>query len=255
MSSSLRKLLLCFAAVVDATVLQMDLPANTNFDVQLLALAVQGIGNIAGPRVWYNEEVFWTDEPSSAWFVNNWFTTHYGLQFLNATSVCDIVATLEPGLFAGVVIYDAAQLDASQWIAATMAGLYHWLPVTAAILADPAYSPCLAALPVQADLRGRWQNMTSAYEWALDNLMPACNKTLTYSVGHSHDGIMIGGDPAIAIGLDLPIQLGAFIFNLSPANESFEINGQKYPAYPEDAAMFSRILTYIDPLAGRPSRL
>ena len=54
-----------------------------------------------------------------------------------------------PGTATGLVLYDAAVLDASRWLAVTTSSLHGWLPATPAQVADPAYA-CLSKLPVKA---------------------------------------------------------------------------------------------------------
>ena len=102
---------------------------------------------------------------------------------------------------------------------------------------------CFAGLQVVEDLRGRFPDDLAAYRWALDNLMPQCNKHLAFSAGHTHGDSLLGGDPAITIGLDYPIAQKAFIFNLSPAGIPCDFYNTKCPGYPAQAKLFDEVMS------------
>ncbi len=109
---------------------------------------------------------------------------------------------------------------------------------------------CFAGMPIVEDLRGRFDDDLAAYEWALGNLMPECNKSLVFSAGHSHGDTYIGGDPAITIGLDYPIARKAFVYSLAVIDRPWHRDGRPVPGYPEQAAMTDRILQSLDRPAG-----
>ncbi len=51
-----------------------------------------------------------------------------------------------------------------------LAGLEGWLPVTPGLVQQLED----LGLPVKEDLRRRWSDRVSLYQWAFDNLFPRC---------------------------------------------------------------------------------
>jgi hypothetical protein len=218
---------------------------NLSFDEQVLYFAFQGLANRnTPPPVYYIQPAFWTYNLSTQWFAANYLPTH-GINVQNVTSFCDLFASAggATGVL-GLALYDADLLDSTRWLAVTSSGLDSLLPVSPSLLANPLYSTCLGSLPVRANFTGgtaRFASNLAAYDWALANLMPRCNKTLLYSAGHSYtdstESVYLGGDPAIIMGVDIAVALSAFVFNLSP-------DTTKYAA---EAAEWAKIESALNP--------
>eukprot|EP01113_Clastostelium_recurvatum_P033518 TRINITY_DN4435_c0_g1_i4.p1 TRINITY_DN4435_c0_g1~~TRINITY_DN4435_c0_g1_i4.p1 ORF type:complete len:645 (-),score=159.00 TRINITY_DN4435_c0_g1_i4:29-1963(-) len=213
------------------------LPTNASLDEQTVLLAVQGIANKAAPTLYYIEPVFWSN-PTSTMQFKDYFTSSYNFTFIPINgSVCDVVTSFKRSL-KGLVVFDP-NIDATRYLALTIAGLDSVLPVNANMMSS---MPCLGGLPVVKDFRGQFSANLDAVQWGIDTLLPLCSPSSVYSAGQSHDDIFMGGDPAIFIGVDHAVRDRMFVFNLSPTNESFSIGGKTYPGHPADAHMWDKVM-------------
>lgn len=203
-----------------------DAAPLTSYNAQVATLVLQGLVNRDAPRAFFDTPVFWSGPASQRYFLESFLPT-LGFTFTNASGggLCGLLAAAPPGVVAGVALYDDAALDASRWLAVTAAGLLNLLPVTPAMRGDAGAFPCLAPLPVGADYSRPREtlNVTTnadAVAWGLRHLRPACDGARAYVAGHSFkdavESVNVGGDPAIAIGLDLAAALRLYVFNLSP---------------------------------------
>ncbi|NPV47444.1 MAG: hypothetical protein HPY69_10825 [Armatimonadetes bacterium] len=102
-------------------------------------------------------------------------------------------------------------------------------------LAGPAFT-------VRRDLRGKFADTISAYEWALRELMPRCSRRLAHTVnGGQVDGINVGVCGPMS-GFDWQTQNRGFVFNLGCTAEERVSYGTTCGGDPKQAAMYERIL-------------
>ena len=159
----------------------------------LLAVSIQGVANSApdGPHVF-----LLTNPSDAAWL-------EYCLR-LSPRETKQVSARTLLSLFAseieGQILYDPAQpftLD---------------LATTAAGIRRGVISATDLGLPTLLDFRGRWQSASAAYRWAIDSLLPLCNRARAALV------------PANVLALrDFAIQHRMFTLSppLDPEEESF----------------------------------
>lgn len=160
------------------------------YPARLCAAALQGLVNRGGPRIYLDygiyddpearrtNEVFFDDE---LWFgkyralLGNQdqcnlkeYRQRYHLALSNEN---DLIRFIEKHLemISGLVIWVEDFPDTAN-IAVMLAGLEGWLPVTPGLVQQLEEF----GLPVKEDLRRRWSDRVSLYQWAFDNLFPRC---------------------------------------------------------------------------------
>ncbi len=103
-------------------------------------------------------------------------------------------------------------------------------------------------LPVRHDLRGRFKDSLAAYDWALREVMPRCNRRFAHAVNGLADGVRAGCGPFA--GFDWPVTNGSFVFNLTcSAKEAESYGGSRVGGSPEQAETYRRILAQLEPPA------
>ncbi|HIE08925.1 MAG TPA: hypothetical protein EYP65_03645, partial [Armatimonadetes bacterium] len=215
--------------------------AGLSYDQCLLALAIQGLSNRKGPRVFLKTgSLFWQNRRADEWWLD-YYRRRKRIDF-RAVKTLDELLAGSLGEFRGVALFDPS-LDATRYIALTLCGLEGLLPASPELMER---HPMLKRLPVVYDLRLRWQSNAEAYEWAVENLLPRTDRKACFSAGRSHNGKNLGADPSVVLGLDYVIMRGGFVFNLSPAAERASIYGRLIPGYPEDARLFDKIMKGLD---------
>lgn len=138
----------------------------------------------------------------------------------------------------GLVVYDAS-MDGTRYVAVTIAGIEDLLPV-----ADPEMAEGLG-LPVVHDLRGRFESTMAAYDWALAEVMPRCNRRLAHAVDGTCDGVVTG--LCNMTGFDWQVANRGFVFNLTPMEEVKPSYGDApVGGNAEHAAMYRRILAALE---------
>ncbi len=215
------------------TVYWLDMK-GMSYSQQLATLALEGIVNRRGPLFMVDSRtLFWQWPPAD----EHWrdYYSAKGFQFKELPDLDAAVSLFRPDL-QGVILYDPA-LDASRYIACTMAGLREAIPIPLSMR-----SGALAQLPVIADLRNRWRSDDAAYRWAIQNLEPLCAKDMAFSSGRTHPGVELGGDQSVVLGLDYAVYRGAFCFNLSPAAKPTTFYNTSIPGYPDQARLMDEIL-------------
>ena len=213
-----------------------------DYDHQIVALALEGIVNRTGPRLTLDSrDIFWEWPPSDAHW-REYYSDH-GFSFTQLPDLDAAIALFRKDV-KGVILYDP-NLDASRYVACTLAGLTNSLPIPPTLRTGE-----LAQLPVTENLVNRWKTDNDAYEWALKTLRPQCDPSMLFSAGRSHPGVNLGGDLSITLSLDYAIYRKAFCFNLSPAAGPASMYGSNIPGYPDQAKMFDTILdNYPHPVA------
>lgn len=102
------------------------------------------------------------------------------------------------------------------------------------------------ALPVKHDLRRKFADTLSAYDWALREVMPKCSRKLAHTVnGGQVDGINVGVCGPMS-GFDWQTQNRGFVFNLGCTTEKRVSYGTVCGGSPEQAAMYERILDALE---------
>jgi len=219
-----------------------------SYDEQVLFFTLQGILNRDGPSLFFDtQHIFWTYPQADAYWIK-YLSKEKNIEFQTVPSQCQIISHFQDRI-KGLIIYDPSE-DATRFVAVTISSQQNYIPVTTQILNSPLWN-CLKSIPTKDNLSYRWQgNDTKAVMWALENLLPLCDKSLVFSAGHSHDDFQLGGDPAITIGLDYVVLKKGFVFNLSPASKPFNIDGKDYPGYPKQAELFSTVLNKLGDVFG-----
>jgi hypothetical protein len=194
---------------------------------------LEGLANRKGPSLILSYSAYWSD---TAWN-KKWidvYNTQYGIQFKVIGSLMDLLKVHRDD-YNGLVVYDP-NINGIMFVAITLCGIENLLPV-----ADPkAYSDALGVKVVH-DLRGKFRNSIEAYQWALDNVMPRCDRSYAdVPAGPDVDGKYVGWGFR---GYDYIVMKKGFFFNLSFSDidkKSFQnrtIQGDK-----QQAAMYRKIL-------------
>jgi len=211
------------------------------YDRLTTILALQGVVNQDGPRLLLDTRRI-GDWPEADRLWQRIYERDYGFSFGELASFDALLRRFRSSL-AGVVVYDD-RLDATRYVALTLAGLERLLAVPARQLARLP-----VRLPVKHDLRGRWKTNRQACAWAIEHLLGRCDPSVAFSAGHSHDRIDMGHDPGIVLALDYVVRRRGFVFNLSPAARPDKYPGVRIPGYPGDARLFGRIMARLTPPA------
>ncbi len=100
-------------------------------------------------------------------------------------------------------------------------------------------------LELREDLRGRFADSLHAYDWALRELMPRCNRRFAHAVNGRVEGILAGCGPFA--GFDWPVRQRGFVFNLAcPPDEAQSYGASRVGGSPEQAAMYERIVEALE---------
>lgn len=211
-------------------------PHGYNWLVTLLTL--QGIANRAGPKLYLDARDL-TDWNRADRVRRKMNEREYGIRCRLLRNRARVIE-LNRKCLRGVVVCDP-KLDASRWVAVTLAGLEDLLPMTPRQLKE---INCM--LGVKHDLRGRWQTPAAAYGWAIRELLPRCHPSLAYNAGHSHDEIDMGRDGGVITALDYAVMRRGFVCNLSPCARPETYYKRKVPGHPEDVRLFRRVLSRLE---------
>jgi hypothetical protein len=156
-------------------------------DEYLMLAALQGIVNRKGPRFYLGtcqDGQKLLEGASKMWM--DYYKEKKGYTFAPVTSLDEVITAFAADI-KGMVIYD----DASRDTALTISGLYDLLPVSGRIFDSTDKQHQVKEkkgklrlwhrkFASKDDLRGKWQDRSKAYQWALDNLMQGCNKKAVY---------------------------------------------------------------------------
>lgn len=100
-------------------------------------------------------------------------------------------------------------------------------------------------LGVNGDLRGRFKDSVSAYEFALRELMPRCNRKFAHAVNGWVEGVQAGCGPFA--GFDWPVSQQGFVFNLACCPDERQSYGSsRVGGSPAQAAMYERIVAALE---------
>jgi hypothetical protein len=111
------------------------------------------------------------------------------------------------------------------------------------ITSDPL--PKLLGVDLKRDLRGKFKDSLAAYDWALREVMPRCDRRFAHACDGTCDGVFGGGGPIP--GFDWQTLHRGFVFNLTPAPTVMASYGtSKVGGSPEQARMYERILAALE---------
>lgn len=150
-------------------------------DVQMATFVLQGLVNRGRPRLYclYNEtDIMWLN-----WLRRNGWVKNTRL----VRSFPELYQTCRSSL-RGLVITDPS-LPASRNVANMLASINDLLVVSPRMRGTMSVFRGPSALPVKADLRGRFKSNAEAYQWALDNLSSRLNMRLAACSHPDHLGL------------------------------------------------------------------
>jgi hypothetical protein len=251
MAQRLVKCALLSTAAATIDVLWFDLAAASRaeaftYEDALLAFTFQGLVNRGAlPQLMFDAAPWNFDWPESDQYWRSVLTGANRVSFTNISGgLCGLLAGGDTRrVVRGAVAYDPTLAGgaAQEWaapIAVTLASQQFLLPVTDAMRAR---FPCVAALPIVADLRAApWAaNASSAWAWAFTTLLPHASRTVAFNLYHF--GPWIYNDPqsnATVANIDWAVSQGAFIMNFAtPGNPATEVN-----------PLFAAALAHMEPL-------
>lgn len=210
-----------------------------NWEERCTVEALQGLVNRSGPRLYLDLGSSWD---------RKWIEIYQERFSLKPVEESDLSRLLKrfPKEIKGLIVYDPS-VDGSRYVALTAAGLKDALPVAPTVLeGTPAFKDM--GLKILLDLRGQFQNSQEAYEWALKELMPQCNKSLAHAVNGRVEGVLAGCGPFA--GFDWPVSRRGFVFNLScSAKEAKSYGDSVVGGSPWQAEVYAAILKRLDPPA------
>lgn len=207
------------------------------YEMRCTLEALQGLANRSGPRLFLGA-------PD-----DRWLSIYGERNGLTCETETDLAALFRRfGKEAkGLAVYDP-ELDGSRYVAVTLAGVEDLLPVEPALLADDSPLAPLG-LPIARDLRGKFADSIAAYDWALAEVMPRCNRRLALAVDGRCDGTLVGLCGPFP-GLDWQVQNRGFVFNLAvTAKEMPSYGDSKVGGNAEQAACYERVLEALEPPA------
>lgn len=203
------------------------------YDQRVTVEALEGLANRKVPSLILSYSAYWSD---TAWN-RKWidiYNKQYGIQFKEVDLLIDLLKTHRSD-YNGLVVYDP-NVNGTVFVALTLCGIENLLPVT-----DPKPYADELGLKVVYDLRGKFKNSIEAYQWAMDNVLPRCDRSYAdIGAGPDVDGKYVGWGFE---GYDYIVMKKGFFFNLSFSDsdkKSFfdrTIQGDK-----QQAAMYRKIL-------------
>lgn len=95
--------------------------------------------------------------------------------------------------------------------------------------------------PVKHDFRGRFDDSIEAYQWALKNILPTCNRKFAHTIDGVVDGKTIGSGPWMSF--DFAVMNRGFVFNLTFNGDDGPVAfGHHYLPDAKQARMYRKIL-------------
>ncbi len=184
-------------------------------------LALQGIVNREGPRVFYITNFWCWKLADERWM--KYYQREKGFRFEELKSLEELIEIYQDRI-KGLVISDP-KVEDTKTIALTIAGLKDYLPLS------PKLRRLFRSIPVREDLRGRWKDNLSARQWSCRYLLPRCKKRILYSLQGLWSGLSLDS-------LDYAIGNRSFIYPLRPGNKD-----------PDELLLMQRIMMRVGPMA------
>lgn len=206
--------------------------------------SIQGIVNRSGPQLMIaHSGKNWKAGYTFAWA--DIYKKHYGITFEDVKSFSNLFSRFR-GSLKGIVVYDP-KIDGTKCVALTLAGVDDLLPVDAELLNK--YKSLFGELPIKHDLRNRFKNSLEAYEWALKNVIPRCNRRMADTPsGPDVDGVKVGNKDGYW-GYDWVISHRGVIFNLGLEYKDKLSFGKAIKGNKAQADLYRRILAALEPQA------
>lgn len=203
-------------------------------DQRITIEALEGLANRKGPSLILSNSAYWSDGSWNKKWIEI-YGQQYDIKFREFKDLFELYKAHRAD-YQGLVVYDP-NINGTSFVALTISGVEDLLPVS-----DPKPFVEKFGLKIVHDLRGKFKNSIEAYQWALENVMPKCNKSFAHAPsGPDVDGKYIGWGFE---GYDYCVMNKGFFFNLSFSDidkKSFSarvIQGDK-----EQAQMYRKILT------------
>ena len=98
-------------------------------------------------------------------------------------------------------------------------------------------------ITVKDDFRGRWQDELEPYRWAIENLIPKCNRKVAHEIGGPDR--VTGELP----GLDFAVMRKGVIFSLAATGTEVFYGQKVLSGYPEHVKVFHEVMEALDPVA------
>ena len=205
--------------------------------------ALQGLVNRSGPLLFQRNGRSWNDQ----WVAI--YVRDYGLEFREIDRLDQLLLEFR-AMIRGLVIYDPA-VDGGRCVAMTLAGVDDLLPVDAEMLEGRSRGlkgadlKRLLDVPIRYDLRGKFHTSVEAYQWALKEVMPRCNRSFAHSPsGPDVDGLHIGMGPFR--GFDWVVMQRGFVFNLALNYQDTQSFGHPVAGDRAQADMYRTILAALE---------
>ncbi|HQK95424.1 MAG TPA: GxGYxYP family putative glycoside hydrolase [Armatimonadota bacterium] len=209
-------------------------PAALGYELRCTVEALQGLVNRTGPRLFLGT-------PDDPWL--DIYAERNGIVYETETDLAALFRRFG-GEARGLVVYDP-EVDGGRYVAATIAGAEGLLPVAPEFLSEASPIGALG-LPTVRDLRGQFADSVAAYDWAIAEVFPECNRHLGLAVDATCEGIVTGLCGPLA-GLDWSVQNRGVVFNLGVCPEPMPSYGDtKVGGSPEQAACYRRILAALE---------
>jgi len=209
-----------------------------SYDLRCMTEVLQGIVNREGARLYLLD-----GDKQDEWL--DIYATRNNLSYHIIDSLSHLISYFRDSVN-GLAVYDE-QVDGSRYVALTAAGLEDLLPVSQSLLNSCGDLFARFNLEVIRDFRGKFSDSVEAYEWALENIMPDTNRNYAHAVNGKVDGVVAGCGPFA--WFDWVIMHRGFIFNLSCAPLEKESYGYPVGGSREQAEVYSRILSALEPMA------
>jgi hypothetical protein len=171
------------------------------WDEQLTATCLQGLINRTEPRIY----LVFDDYVDRLWL--SIYKDRYGIEYNEVDDLYELISNFARELN-GYVIYDKEMLHSAN-VAMTYGSIRN------AIAASDTVAEKLSKTGLEnvEDFRGMWKNRVEAYEWALQNLIQGCSKTVVGSC--CVDGPYLRPNNKLNHIRDYLVASKAFTFDLS----------------------------------------
>ncbi|MBN1351510.1 hypothetical protein JXJ21_19005 [candidate division KSB1 bacterium] len=140
-------------------------PSDTDLDWEILVRSAQGIVNTESPQIYVE-----ATPHDTHW--RTFYEQHYGFTVEKTLTDREFLQAFSAA-FKGYTLTDPRVIQTTN-LAATLAGLEHWLPV------HPRHEALIkkTGLPLKQDFRGKFADDVQAAAWAVDNLLPHCTRKM-----------------------------------------------------------------------------
>jgi len=162
----------------DGEVLVMDLA--TRFDEAILQLALQGISNRSGPRIWLDHRTVHWGHGEEHW--KSYYTKSHRLRFRRIGTVAEVLPNVIRR-FNGVILYDQDTRTAQVFLAMNLANLNDCLPVSRRWF--DAHREVFDKVPIVEEIARDEFSHDAICRWMLDQLVRETNTGYCLSVNHS----------------------------------------------------------------------